>query len=178
MKILSCIFALLLGFSSYSYTEWTVEKNNDPFDGGSTNVYSMSVNGKGGIAFDSKNRILIDNGDSYICSDSGSSYNHTEVSFKLGNEIFTQEFAISNNNSLLIYKEDLIGSGLTISDSKFTRTFSIKYWSNRAIDVRKFINELKNHDTMLIRTSDSCGTVANLEFDLRDFDEAISQLYR
>jgi hypothetical protein len=31
---------------------------------------------------------------------------------------------------------------------------------------------------MLIRTSDSCGTVANLEFDMRDFNEAISQLYR
>ena len=178
MKQLRYIFVLFMVISNHSYAEWTVKKNDDPFDGGSTEVYSMSANNNGLIAFDSKNRILINNGDSYVCSDYVSSYKNTKVSFKLGNEIFSQKFAISNDNSLLIYKEDLIGNGLTISDSKFTRNFSIKYWSNRAIDVRKFISELKKHDSILIRTSDSCGNVTNLEFDMGGFNEAISQLYR
>lgn len=176
MKQLRCIFVLFLFISNHSYAEWTVKKNDDPFDGESMEVYSMSVNNKGLIAFDSKNRILINNGDSYVCSNYVTSYKNTEVSFKLGDEIFTQEFAISDNNSLLMYKEDLINHGLTISDSKFTRNFSFRSWGNRAIDIIKFINVLKRYDTVLIRTSDSCGTVTNLEFDMRGFSEAISQL--
>ena len=93
-----------------------------------------------------------------------------------------QESSLSFLNSFLTQRKMI--SGNTKIERLFfwvklcAKNFSIKYWSNRAIDVRKFISELKKHDSILIRTSDSCGNVTNLEFDMGGFNEAISQLYR
>ena len=169
-------YAFILTFSLTSFADWEVKIEEDIFEGKNIYVSSLSENQKGAMTFDSKKQIIINNGDSYICSNYYTSYKNTEVSFKLDDEIFSQEFAISDNNKRLIYRENLIGNGLTISKSDFTKNISKRSFGNRGIDVRKFIDLLKETKEMYVRTSDSCGNVVDLKFDMNGFNIAINKL--
>lgn len=175
-RLLSLSMFFNLIFSLNLYANWDVKIEEDTFEGRNIYVSSLSENKKGVMAFDDKNQIIIVNGDSYICSNYYSSYKNIEVSFKLNDEIFTQEFAISNNNKTLIYNEGFIGNGLTISKSDFTKKISKRRFGNRGIDVKKFINLLKETKTTYVRTSDSCGNVVDLKFDMSGFSKSINEL--
>lgn len=175
-RVLSLFISFNLIFSLNSYANWNVKIEEDPFEGKTIYVSSLSESKKGVMGFDDKNQIIIVNGDSYICSNYVTSYKNTEVSFKLNDEIFTQEFAISDNNKTLIYNEGFIGNGLHISKSDFTKKISKGRFGNRGIDVKKFINLLKETKTTYVRTSDSCGNVVNLKFDMSGFSKSIKEL--
>ena len=120
---------------------------------------------------------LILNGDSFICTNPNySSYQFIDVQFKVDDEKFSQQFAITDRRDSLEFREKFIGSGLTISKSDFTELFTKKVYGNRGIDVKKFANMLKSKKLMLIRTVDGCGEQVDLRFNMEGFAEAISQL--
>ena len=170
-------FIFSLSVSLVVNANWEVDKKDDPFSGNSIKVYSYDKNKKGFMYFSNENYILINNGDSYICTNPNySSYRYIDILFKVDDEIFSQKFAISDNNQNLIYREDLIRSGLTISISDFTKTFSKRMFANRGIDIKKFTNALKSSSILLIRTNDGCGNQINLEFEMSGFSEAINAL--
>ena len=157
--------------------EWIVDENDDPFNGKSITVIGSDKLMIGGLAFTSKDSIIILNGDSYICTNPNySSYQYIDVQFKVDDQIFSQEFAISDGRNSLVYREKLIGSGLTISKSDFTKSFSKKVYSNRGIDIKKFANLLRTTKNFLIRTTDGCGETVDLEIDMAGYTEAIDKL--
>ena len=179
MKSFSVLIFVLFSVSLFSEdkSSWTFYESDDVIDGYWSVVTGTDLLGRE-LAFYGDGRLVVRNGDGYICADAYGDYNKLKVIFKIDEEEhFYQKFGISDDRSVLVYKEEYIKGGMQIERKDYTKYLIKKSWGNRGLDLKKFVNKLKPSGELFIRTQDGCGNVVSMLFDLKGFTKAISNIY-
>ena len=171
------VFVLFSGFLlSDDKSSWRFYESDDVIDGYWSVVTGTDPEGRT-LRFYDSGALQLQNGDSYICADT-SDYNKLKVIFKIDQEEhFYQKFALSNDRSALVYREESINNGLQIERKDYTKDLMKKSWGNRGLDLNKFVNKLKPSNKLFVRTKDGCGNVVSMLFDLKGFTKEISKIY-